>query len=419
MNSNSCYIIGAYSTVFRKYRERSFKDLTREAFLGILADADMEAGDQIDSVYFGNCSMHHWNQGCIRGNTCFIPLVRDGLIRERIPMFTMEGACATGSMVFQAAWKEILSGQSHLTLAIGVEKMFMPSDPEKMFQVFRDGFDQLDFAETVETYQAAAEITGDKFEPGPGHTLAMDAYATLARYHMWRYGTTQRQMAISAQKNHAFGARNPKAQYQFELSLDQILEDKVVAHPLTRSMCSPISDGAAAALICSEEYLNNLPSKMRNRAVKIRACAFSSGKYRSIEEPGPSMAVAEKAYRAAGIGPGDIDVAEVHDAVSFCELYQAEMLGFCPIGEGGPFIESGATMLDGKIPINTSGGLVSKGHPLGATGLSMIFELTTQLRGEAGERQVKNAEFALQENGGGFIGFDEANCSVIILQKDR
>lgn len=138
-----------------------------------------------------------------------------------------------------------------------------------------------------------------------------------------------------------------------------------------------------------------------------------------MDELGCSKIAADKAYQMAGIGPEDIDVAEIHDATSFSEIYQAEMLGFCPIGEGGKFIESGATMLSGKVPINTSGGLVSKGHPVGATGLSMIYELVTQLRGEAGPRQVKNAEFALQENGGGVIGFEEAACSVIILQRDQ
>jgi acetyl-CoA acetyltransferase len=151
----------------------------------------------------------------------------------------------------------------------------------------------------------------------------------------------------------------------------------------------------------------------------VKATVLTGGKYRDPDEPGLSRTAAEQAYQMAGIGPEDIDVAEVHDATSFCEIYQAEMLGFCPEGEGGKFVESGATMLEGKLPINTSGGLVSKGHPVGATGLSMIYELATQLRGEAGSRQVKNAEFALQENGGGVIGLEEAACSVVILQKDR
>jgi acetyl-CoA acetyltransferase len=156
---------------------------------------------------------------------------------------------------------------------------------------------------------------------------------------------------------------------------------------------------------------------VRERAVRVRASALSGGKYRALDEPGLSQTAARKAYAAAGIGPGDVDVAEVHDATSFCEIYQAEMLGFCEIGRGGPFVGSGATALGGRIPINLSGGLVSKGHPVGATGLSMIYELVAQLRGECGERQVAGADIALAENGGGVIGFDEAACAVTVLQR--
>ena len=149
--------------------------------------------------------------------------------------------------------------------------------------------------------------------------------------------------------------------------------------------------------------------------MRVRASTLSGGKYRSLDEPGLSQVAAKKAYAQAGLTPADIDVAEVHDATSFCEIYQSEMLGFCEPGEGGRFVESGASALGGRLPINLSGGLVSKGHPVGATGLSMIHELTLQLRGEAGARQAAKADVALAENGGGVIGFDEAACSVIIL----
>jgi len=152
-------------------------------------------------------------------------------------------------------------------------------------------------------------------------------------------------------------------------------------------------------------------------AVRVAGVGFSGGKYRKLDEPGLSRAAADKAYKMAGLGPQDIDVAEVHDATSFCEIYQCEMLRFCPEGEGGKFIESGATGPGGKLPVNTSGGLVSKGHPVGATGLSMLAELAIQLRGEAGPRQVKGAEIALAENGGGVIGMEEAVTAVVILQR--
>jgi acetyl-CoA acetyltransferase len=245
----------------------------------------------------------------------------------------------------------------------------------------------------------------------------MDTYSVQARYHMWKHGTTAEQIATGAAKNHNYGALNPKAQYRFEQTVEQVLNDRMISPPLTRAMCAPIGDGAAAAILCSKDFLKNLPSKIQNRAVKVGASILTGGKYRDLDEPSLSKVAADRAYRATGIGPNDINLAEVHDATSFCEIFQAEMLGFCPIGQGGKLVESGETGPGGKIPINTSGGLVSKGHPVGATGLSMIYELATQLRNEAGPRQVPNAEFAIQENGGGVIGFEEAACSVIILGK--
>ena len=413
-------MVGAYSTQFKKWPEKSFKDLTRDAYLGVLEDAKFENGDEIQFAWYGNCFMGYWNQMSIRGQVCFIPLVREGLFPQRVPIINVEGACATASMAFHGACKDILSGQSEVSLAIGVEKIFNPeADSQTIFRMFDVGIDNFNNQETIEAYVKAAEKCGQRFEPGPGRTMFMDTYAIQTCYHMWKYGTTQRQIAVGASKNHHFGSLNPKAQYQFDVTVEQVLEDRLISYPLTRSMCAPIGDGAAAAIVCSGDYLKGLPSDVQNRAVKVRATALAGGKYRDPDEPSLSRIAANKAYEMAGIGPEDIDVAEVHDATSFCELYQAEMLGFCPEGEGGKFIECGATMLDGKIPINTSGGLVSKGHPVGATGLSMLYELVTQLRGEAGPRQVKNAEFALQENGGGVIGLEEAACSVIILEKDR
>jgi acetyl-CoA acetyltransferase len=413
------YIVGAYSTTFKKWPEKTFKDLTEDAYIGVLKDAGMVDGRDIEFAYFGNCGMHHWGQGMIRGQTCFIPLVQKGLFPERVPIMNVEGGCATASLAFHAAWKDIMSGQSEMTLAMGVEKLYFPNERAKSIAIIEEGIDNFGKDALIDNYRAVAKKCGKEFELGPDRTLAMDTYATQASYHMWRHGTTQRQIAIGASKNHCAGSLNPKAQYRFELTVDQVLEDRVVSYPLTRAMCAPIGDGSAAAILCSQDYLKDLPSEIQNRAVRIRASVMTGGKYRDCDEPSLSKVAADKAYAMAGVGPQDIDVAEVHDATSFCEVYQVEMMSFCPIGEGGKFVESGATMLDGKIPVNTSGGLVSKGHPVGATGLSMLYELAAQLRGEAGARQVKNARLALQENGGGVIGLEEAACSVIILEKDR
>ena len=414
------YIIGTYSTQFKKWPEKSFKDLTRDTYLGVLEDAGFENGNDIEFAWFGNCGMGNWGQMNIRGQVCFTPLVREGLFPERVPIINVEGACATASMAFHGAWKDILSGQTDLSLAIGIEKTFKPDvDPMLMFQAFQQGIDQLDTEEWVRVYREIAEKCGKEFnEDVINHTVFIETYAIQASYHMKKYGTTMEQIAIGASKNHYNGSLNPKAQYRFEVPVEDVLKDRQVIHPFTRSMCAPIGDGGSAALLCSESYYEKLPEAVKKRAVKVCTSILTGGKYRDADEHSLSHVAVQKAYDQVGIMPQDIDVVELHDATSFCEIYQAEMLGFCPLGEGGNYIQSGETMLTGETPVNTSGGLVSKGHPVGATGLSMVYELATQLRGEAGKRQVKDAEFALQENGGGLMGLEEAACSIIILKNN-
>lgn len=412
------YIVGSYSSAFGKFPDRSFKDLTREVYLGVLADAGLASGNDIGMAWFGNCGMWTDGQGSIRGQVCLTPLVREGLFPERVPVINVEGGCATASIALHGAWKDVLSGQTDLSIAFGVEKTFNPAHPERTKALFDGGIDQYVQDEWLTYYAAAGEASGKPFEPGPGRTIFMDTYAMQAAWHMRTHGTTERQIAMACAKNHNASVHNPKAQYRFPLTVDEVLADRPVSWPLTRSMCAPIGDGAAAALVCSGAWLARQPAAVRARAVRIAASTMTAGKYRRLDEPGLSQLAAQKAYKSAGATPQDIDLAEVHDATSFCELYQSEMLGFCPIGEGGRLVESGATTLGGSIPINLSGGLVSKGHPVGATGLSMIDELVLQLRGEAGARQVSGARIALAENGGGVMGFDEAACSVMILQKD-
>ncbi|MEQ8262874.1 thiolase family protein [Pseudohaliea sp.] len=411
------YLVGTFSTAFGKRPDHTVKDLAREAYLGVLADAGLADGGSIESCWFGNCGMWVEEQGSIRGQVCLTPLVREGLFPERVPVVNVEGGCATASMALNGAWKDIAAGTADMVLALGVEKTFYPDDPRQSSRLFEGGIDQYDPDEWRAYYAAAGEVAGKAFEPGPDRSIFMDTYAMQACYHMKRHGTTRQQIAAAAAKNHSHGALNPRAQYQFEMTVEEVLADREVSWPLTRAMCAPIGDGAAGALLVSARRLRALPAAVRERAVRVAATALSGGKYRSLEEPGLSRVAAQKAYAQAGLGPEAIDVAEVHDATAFCELYQAEMLGFCEEGEGGSFVESGATTLGGRLPINTSGGLVSKGHPVGATGLSMIAELTEQLRGEAGARQVAGAHTALAENGGGVVGFDEAACSVVILQR--
>jgi acetyl-CoA acetyltransferase len=419
------WIIGTTTTAFGKRPDASFKDLTREAYLAVLDDAGLagSGGGPITSAWFGNCLMHTWGQGCIRGQACMVELVDEGLFPRRVPVINVEGACATASMALHGAIKEVRSGEADVALALGVEKVYRAgaeSDPavkQAMFDSFDAGIDNIDRPRLLREYEQAAAFAGCTFEQGPGRTMFMDTYALQAALHMRRHGTTQAQIAAGAAKNHCYGALNPNAQYRFPMTVDEVLADRLVSWPLTRSMCAPVGDGAAAAVVCSGDVLAGLPEQVRARAVRVAANVLTGGTYRAIDEPSLAHEAARRAYAMAGIGPADVDVAEVHDATSFCEIYQVEMLGFCAIGEGGPFVAAGETGPGGRIPVNTSGGLVSKGHPVGATGLSMVHELVTQLRGEAGERQVPDARIALQENGGGVMGLEEAACSVTILER--
>ncbi|MCL6479292.1 MAG: thiolase family protein, partial [Peptococcaceae bacterium] len=244
----------------------------------------------------------------------------------------------------------------------------------------------------------------------------MDIYAYMIRWHMKKYGTTQRQLAVISAKNHWHGSLNPKAQYREAMSTEEVLAARPVVYPLTVPMCAPLGDGSAAAILCSADYLKRLKS---SRPVKVLAsvCGSSTPRPFDEEDKGIEVRLANKAYNMAGVGPEDIDLLELHDAAAFAEIKMTEQMGFCKRGEGGPLAESGATMLGGRIPINVSGGLISRGHPLGATGVAQIYELVTQLRGEAGKRQVKGAKLGMAENGGGQIYFEEASMGIHILEK--
>ena len=411
------YVIGAFTTTFGRRPDASIKDLTREAYLGALGDAQLTDGRDVEAAWFGNCLMDYWGQPLTRGNVAFIPLTREGLFPDRAPIINVEGGCASGSLALAGAFKEIRAGDAELTLAIGVEKLHDAVTPHRILPYFAGGIDQLDPDEWGAEYRELGERINAPFAPAANRTIAMDTYALQANYHMHAYGTRPEQIAFAASKNHKHGSMNGKAQYRFEISPEDVLNDRMISTPLTRAMCAPTGDGAAAALLCSSRFLAGQPETVRRRAIKIRSLALSGGKYRRPDEPGLTRVAADKAYAMAGVGPRDIDVAEVHDATSFCEIFQAEMMRFCPPGEGGPFVASGATALGGEIPINTSGGLVSKGHPIGATGVSQCYELVTQLRGEAGDRQVAGATIALQENGGGIIGLEEAVAAVVIYER--
>jgi acetyl-CoA acetyltransferase len=414
--SENVYVLGSAMIKFSKYLDRNIKSLTGEALDLVLKDCGLALED-IQAAWFSNSGWGiHTFQHCIRGQ---VALSANGL--EGLPVTNVENACASGSTAFHGAWTAVKAGLYDCVLAIGAEKLYT-EDRAKTMQGFLAGMDvevvmdqMAAFAEEErkrkekEAREKGIDLPPEK--PG-GHSVFMDWYAMGARRHMEKYGTTQRQLATIAAKNHNNSTLNPLAQYTFPQSVEQVLEDREVSWPLTRAMCAPIGDGAAAAVLCSEGFLKRHPS---SRAVKVLASVLQSGNLHGPADV--SARSAGKAYEMAGVGPEDIDLAEVHDATAFGELHQVEQMGFCEVGEGGPFAERGETGLGGKIPINTSGGLISRGHPIGASGLAMIYELVSQLRGEADKRQVEGGRIAMSENGGGTIGTGEAAMSLHILQK--
>ena len=415
--SDKVYVFGVGMIKFGKYLEKGIKDLTGEALESLLKDCENDVNlEDIEAAWFSNSGwgMSEDFQHCIRGQ---VALTANGI--DKIPITNVENACAGGSTAFQGAWMSIKAGLYDCALAIGAEKLYH-EDRSRVMEGFLAGTDVVKTRKLIEQLKKMAEKRKAKMakqqgtevkEKKGGHSAFMDLYAAGARVHMKKYGLTQRQLAVVAAKNHNNSTLNPLAQYTFPMTVEQVLEDYEVSYPLTRAMCAPIGDGAAAAILCSETFLKQHPN---SRKVLVRASVLQSGSWNKNDI---AARAAKIAYKMADLGPKDINVAEVHDATAFGEVHQTEQMGFCPIGKGGEFAESGATALDGKIPINPSGGLLSRGHPIGASGLAQIYELVTQLRGEAGKRQINQPKIALAENGGGNIGPGEAAMCVHILEK--
>ncbi len=450
------YILGAHTIKFGKYLDRSIKDLTAETVRGVLKDAGIQKGD-LQSAWFSNSG---WGglayQHCIRGQVALRPLGIDAL-----PITNVENACAGGSTAFHGAWKDVAGGFCDISLAVGAEKIYQ----ENRFAVFAgfvSGTDvenivsearrmQSNMASSLQatpTPKASPARSSKRWRPmkerikdirdqlvtgiGLGeaigykqmlelvslskgdHSPFMDIYGFIAREHMRKYGSTARQLAIIASKNHWHSSMNPNAQYQFEVSVEEVLEDRIVSPPLTRAMCAPIGDGSASAILMSESAVRRFG--LMGRAVKVRASVLGSGRERGDGDPDIGERLGKLAYERAGVGPADIHCVELHDATAFGEMHQTEALGFFPKGEGGIHAERGETRIGGKLPVNPSGGLLSRGHPIGASGLAQIHELVTQLRGEAGQRQVHGAQLALAENGGGALGKEEAAMCIHILE---
>ncbi|WP_011296138.1 thiolase family protein [Cupriavidus necator] len=411
---SNIYIVGIAMTVFGRHIERSLDDLAGEALRGALQDAGCHAGAIGAAFYSGVTNGHLQGQISIPGQVVFSKIGLEG-----IPVFNVENACASGSTAVHLAVQSLKVGACDVALAIGAEKMNVP-DKAKSFALFDGGWD----VSRVEENFANLVKLGEGVAPPPGsesdrpYSRFMSIYAALCRYHMKTYGTTQRQIAAVSAKNHGHSVHNPLSQFRKPFTIDEVLAAPPITYPITLPMCAPITDGAAAAILCTEEGLRRIGA-VRSRCIKVAASVIRSFTHRGIDEPERSIGhlAALQAYEQAGLGPDDMGVAEVHDASAMGEIIQAENLRLVPLGQGGPAAERGEFTIGGRIPINTSGGLESKGHPLGATGIGQLYELVTQLRGEAGPRQVEGARHAIQENGGGLQGIEEAALVIHILSK--
>jgi acetyl-CoA acyltransferase len=391
-------VAGIGMTRFGKFLDRGIRSLAEEAVGSALEDAGAEPAG-VQTAFFSNAV-----GGLITGQE-MIPgqaaLRHTGVLG--VPVFNVENACASASSAFHLAWMTVASGMHDVALAVGAEKLTHP-DKTVSFRAIGTAVD----------LEQLHELTGPQDGKQEKRSFFMDVYATMAREYMQSSGATTEDFAEVSVKNHLHGTLNPYAQYRDAVTRQDVLASREIAGPLTLLMCSPIGDGAAAAVLCSRQAARRLGVR---DPVVVRASVMVSGRDR---HPGEETAVeraAERAYEAAGVAPSDLDVVEVHDAAAPAELMVYEELGLCGRGEGPKLLASGATRLGGRQPVNPSGGLLSKGHPIGATGIGQIVEVVWQLRGQAGDRQVDGARVGLTENGGGFLGTDPAAMSVHVFAR--
>ena len=418
-------IIGVGMTKFGKHLDRSMKDLAREAVEDALKDASLEKKD-IQAAYVGNAMAGIvTGQECIRGQVVLRAMGIGGL-----PVINCENACASASTAFHIAWMSVASGMYDAVLALGMEKLYH-ADKAVSFRALAAAMDVEIFQnipvaalqQMLSKAKSDAEVmekiekknAGEEKSAGGGgsRSIFMDLYAAAARMHMAQYGTKPEHFAKISSKHHYHGSLNPRAQYQQQATVEEVLASPMISPPLTRLMCSPIGDGAAACLLVSGDFAR----KKTTKPVWVAGSSVRSG---SDLRPGDNTVVersAEAAYEMAGIGPEALGCVEVHDATAFGELQATEEMGLCKKGEGGPFAWDGNTTLGGKIPVNTSGGLECKGHPVGATGTAQLCEIYWQLTGRAAMRQINpHPKVGATENGGGAIGAEAAAMSVHVLK---
>ncbi len=383
-------VLGVGMHPFGKFLDKSLKDLTRVAVWNSIRDAGIDA-NLIEAAYFSNvlAGLITGQEG-VRGHV----FLRDSGFQS-IPIVNVEGACASGTMALREAVFSIAAGMYDVVLVVGAEKLYLD--------------------DTARSIEAMSTNTDVELMGGLGFQFT-GSYAMTLRKYMERYGWTQNHFAKVAAKNKYNGSLNPNAQYRKPLTVEEILGSRLVCWPLTLYMCSTMADGAAAAIVCSKEAASKLAKKP---PVWIAACILRSGEVTG-EDDGQGRAAAE-AYEAAGIGPEEVEVAEVHDAMAPGEMFRIEKLGFCKPEEMGSLVDQDYFSLHGKLPVNPSGGLAARGHPIGATGLAQLAELVWQMRGEAGPRQVQGRHgrtptVGLTQNSGGYVEGVSAAMSVTVLK---
>ena len=383
-------VIGVGLTPFGKFLDKRLEDLSRVAVWNAIDDAGIPPRD-IQAAYVANSlgGLVTGQEG-IRGQV----ILRD-VGFAGIPITNVENACASGTTALRCGWMEVALGVQDVVLALGVEKLFLRKTSDSIKALMADSDLRL-------------KNIGFQFSAW---------YAMELRKHMKKYGWKKEHLAMVVEKNSANGALNPNAQHRTPLTVDQVLNSRIIADPLTLYMCASMGDGASAVILCEKEKAKKYKA---SPLVTIAACVLKSGRYvdpRNPDRPSITAVTAKEAYEYAGLGPEDIDVAEVHDAMAPSELYHYEDLAFCQKGEGAAMIEKGRTKITGDIPVNPSGGLVARGHPVAATGLAQVAEIAWQLRGQAGARQVTNPRVGLVENTGGIVEDEAAVATVTILKK--
>ncbi|MCU0850042.1 MAG: thiolase domain-containing protein [Candidatus Thermoplasmatota archaeon] len=381
-------VIGVGLTKFGELWDKSFRQLIAEAGSKAILDAKIE-GKDIDALYVGSMSSGRFvDQEHIGALVAEV----SGFSQLHIPATRVEGACASGSLAIREGYLSIASGINDVVVVGGIEKM-----------------NDVGGSEATDILAAASDQEWEAFF---GATFP-GIYAMIATRHMHEYGTTKQQLAQVAVKNHANGVNNPYAQYQSAISLESVMKATMVAYPLGLMDCSPVSDGAASVVLCAADKAK----KFTDKPVKIIGSGQASDTLalhgrRDICTLDATVHAAKMAYNQANVTPKDIDFAEVHDCFTIAEICAIEDLGFIEKGKGGTAIDNKITTMDGSLPVNTSGGLKAKGHPVGATGVAQIVELTLQLRNEAGKRQVKDARIGLAHN----VGGSGATCVVHIME---